>query len=55
MCEYCEKQHYLAFTKKENFSICVVDDELYINDEQFKNVDYLNINYCPMCGRKLVK
>lgn len=42
MCEYCEK---IINNKK------ILD----IDNDGYKPSQFFQINYCPMCGRKLVK
>ena len=54
MCEFCEEEIYLL-----NYKDCTLeiqDNELYIRT--YKNnvaqrIFSTEINYCPMCGRKL--
>lgn len=55
MCEFCEKQlHKKGF---EPESPCMVFDENGEHEIYFHGLDeeYYKINYCPMCGRKLVE
>ncbi|MBO6243310.1 MAG: hypothetical protein J6O41_01905 [Clostridia bacterium] len=62
MCEYCNA-NYKVLNKTKEYSD--IEISLYtairgirvraIFDERglFKTQDVININYCPMCGRKL--
>ena len=58
MCDFCE--HRKAITKGSCvglFELVVSGQELEIsyfcNDWNYDNRDRMNIEYCPMCGRKL--
>lgn len=54
MCEYCEKEKYILnvflsqckikFFKRKN------KEKIYVLEI---NNNYIEINYCPICGRKL--
>ena len=54
MCKYCEKQKEL---KEEYFDITIVNACLVVGNECSEGCGYdrarFNINYCPMCGKKL--
>lgn len=53
MCKYCEEPNDLAFSRRKDFSICVADRTLFINNENISNTDSLPIKYCPFCGEEL--
>lgn len=53
MCEYCEEPNDLAFSKRKDFSVCVANLRLYINDEINQKTGSLPIKYCPFCGEEL--
>lgn len=54
-CQYCELSYY----RDENKSLFSgLSDELFIEDNKIKFISInkelsVNINYCPMCGKKL--
>jgi hypothetical protein len=54
MCKYCEgdnlKRINLMTDKKFN-PVCIWDNKLFIDDGEGDTE--MEINYCPMCGRKL--
>lgn len=54
MCEYCEEQKYISDELLSSVRIQHFEDmkqnriyTLVVNN------NYIKINYCPMCGRKL--
>ena len=70
MCEFCEKIKRISYEDKietenrefsrEKLILCYIDNKLcfygfnkycYEDDAHYMNMD---INYCPMCGRKLL-
>lgn len=67
MCEFCEniyengdingdalfKYHGMSLVKENGFNICVITKDKFEKDE-FWTVSQ-PINYCPICGRKLVE
>ena len=52
MCEYCENQKEL---KEKEFDVTIVNNCLVVGNQCSCGYDRarFNINYCPMCGRKL--
>ncbi len=61
-CKYCEGIQQLAYEIKDNHYIDIEVNsingslELYYSNEadgKFVFIKSININYCPMCGRKL--
>ena len=71
MCDFCKGIKRISYGEeiestekdfaREKIILCYIDDKLcfygfnkyhYEDDAYYGNVD---INYCPMCGRKLVK
>lgn len=67
MCQYCEKKANNKKIKdidndKKDFAQVVFlrEPNLYIeldavDNDGYKACDFFKINYCPMCGRKLVE
>lgn len=64
MCEYCNKDSELykdecnshsVILKMENFpnNKIKLGIDLYCGSEGTSFLDYIDINYCPMCGRKI--
>lgn len=56
MCEYCQEDfdgYYRALDK--NGHICIFDmpHEKILEVKWYGHKMKININYCPMCGRKL--
>jgi hypothetical protein len=51
MCEYCEEGELLI--DDEFLNCCVYDGILTVGEEENGNVAEVEINYCPMCGRRL--
>ena len=53
MCKYCEKEEAITLMMNEDvFDIQVLDDFLYVWCACGKH-QTTQINYCPMCGKKL--
>ena len=54
MCKHCETQKEL---KEKYFDITIVNTCLVVGNECSEGYGYdrarFNINYCPMCGKKL--
>lgn len=52
MCKYCEKNET---SKEKKFDITIVNSCLVVGNECSCGYDRarFNINYCPMCGRRL--
>lgn len=64
MCEYCEDKvdrYYKNLTTTAEYSGLEISlhpkgtlrVRAYLGDDLFKAQDIVNVNYCPMCGRKL--
>lgn len=55
MCEYCQKKKNIGDILKHKLYIDVLFQKphIFIHDGNEILASY-NINYCPMCGRKLV-
>lgn len=52
MCEYCEKNH--EFAKSPDLSLTIEGNILIVEDLAYFCGTYKEeINFCPMCGRKL--
>ena len=60
MCDLCDKTYKTKEEMKEKFKshwdevTCIIGDGLYVpcEDPYYSGV-VLQINYCPVCGRKL--
>ncbi len=65
-CEYCEKVYFETEDPRDRRKLLdkkSLAQSFYINGNEFLNVEYhlcyfsikdrCEINYCPMCGRKL--
>ena len=50
MCDFCEKEKEY-FTNYKGYLIWFDDKKLHICGENSE--DKMEINYCPMCGKKL--
>lgn len=54
MCIYCEENRTL---EEKNFDITIINSFLVVGNECSEGCRYerarFNINYCPICGRKL--
>jgi hypothetical protein len=55
MCEYCEGSKELFY--KGRWYLCVENSSIYIEVEygEYVLIQHVDVNYCPMCGRKLEK
>ena len=64
MCEYCNKDSELYKDECNSHSVLLTIEkfpnnktklgiDLYCESEETVFLDYIDINYCPMCGRKL--
>lgn len=62
MCKFCSEKRAIAIRDNEDeYSLLIDEDRAYLydlfnNPNTFKDIDsdnYFEINYCPMCGRKL--
>lgn len=62
MCGYCNKHEFEPLNTTVNYSgleIAISGSGMlrvrnYNFKDMFETQDAMNINYCPMCGRKLV-
>lgn len=67
-CQYCEKVHFETDDPRDRRKLIdkkSLAQSFYINGNEFLNVEYYygyfsikdrcEINYCPMCGRKLLE
>ena len=57
MCKYCEKSKSLEI-KDAYGDLDLRIEEIYVEDKHLgidtiSHRNYIDINYCPMCGRKL--
>lgn len=54
MCEFCNEYNN-KYIEKDNLSIEICETRLCINynGRHEGSSLYININFCPMCGRKL--
>lgn len=56
MCEYCQEDfdgYYRALDKNGHLCIFDMPHEKIIEVNWYGHKMKININYCPMCGRKL--
>lgn len=62
MCEYCNEDYKVLNTTREYSDIeislmtkisCIRVRAIFDETGLFQTQDVININYCPMCGRKL--
>lgn len=64
MCEYCEKDSELYSDYCNSHSVIIkmtkfpenktkIGIDLYCGSQDICFLDYIDIKYCPMCGRKL--
>lgn len=56
ICEYCHGDIRQSLEDQNFYDLEVwVDDDstLLVVDHHNENTTHININYCPMCGRKL--
>lgn len=62
MCGYCDKNYVVMNTTKEysDIEISLMTNirgirvrTIFDETGLFKTQDFIHINYCPMCGRKL--
>lgn len=60
MCEYCGSNEFTALNDTVDYSgleIAINNSMLRVRNYNFKDIfetqDVVNINYCPICGRKL--
>jgi len=57
MCDYCEKEKNIIkienndYYNPDSLSVGIVDNKLLATTENL--VGEQNINYCPMCGKRL--
>jgi hypothetical protein len=52
MCEYCEQKDKYGYSKEIMDGVCIVNEEkLSVVTCGFE--ECVDINYCPICGRKL--
>lgn len=54
MCKHCEKKEKIAEFVDKNI-IYVDECELNVTTENGSITYSISVNYCPMCGRKLIK
>ena len=63
-CEYCSKSYSVLNANSKDYSgleislmtkIKCIRVRAYMHKEIFETQDVKSINYCPMCGRKLVE
>ena len=54
-CEYCHEP-YKPVRKIFNINLWETDNRVYVQLRNSSGItkDFFEINYCPMCGRKLV-
>lgn len=69
MCEYCkkiinnkrildiddDKETYIEIVRQEAFGYMLYVEIEGQDNDGYKPSQFFQINYCPMCGRKLVK
>lgn len=55
MCKYCEKSELML--KEKRFELSIVGNELFLDTDNslFDDCFYIEIAYCPICGKKLMK
>lgn len=62
MCTYCSvRENYVVGFKSGQFllrsnHLCIIYDEKYLNGKYYlsdNSCESIEINYCPICGRKL--
>ena len=63
MCDFCSNDIYCDISNKDDFTITMYDTRVYI-EHTINLGDFgiikccdasIEINYCPICGRKLEK
>jgi hypothetical protein len=62
ICEYCERQHasktetlnkdILAYSDQHDSCVYILDGVLNVSNA-YTHTEEIEINFCPMCGRKL--
>ena len=53
MCEYCEELKFITEERGFDISISNYTDNSFIEIDVLYNSISFEINFCPMCGRKL--
>ena len=53
MCKYCDKNIKNILMFNGEAQVGIGSDCIYLYDEMFGTYHTFEINYCPMCGKKL--
>lgn len=57
-CEFCNYAENINQTRNQNFIVCIDNNKkLFVKYNNSLAIDeiVIPVNYCPMCGRKLVQ